>query len=218
MDPATPLLTLGRWIVRVVNGLGGLEPVFDLCGLSLPKRIRVRIAILRDPGRPLGMTATPSAAQGPLDELQNIFWTEAHVTLAGNDDRVRVLADLPPESALRVGRSSVGLRRAEAYFRRHLGSGRARACGYREPVTVFIVNEVAGDAEGAADALSGGYVVLERGLLEKGTRALAHRIAHVCGLRHIADEANLMAPKRHGRELRRWQKAVVRNSPHVTHF
>ena len=218
MNPAHPMFTLRRWFLRVVNGLGGLEPLLDVCGLSLPKKIRVCVAILRDPGRPLGMTATPSAAQGPLDELQNIFWNEAHVTLAGNDDRVRVLADLPPESALRVGRSSAGLGRAEAYFRSHLRSGRVGAWGYAEPVTVFIVDEVAGDPEGGGCAPSASYVVLDRALFEKGSRALAHRIAHACGLRHVADEGNLMAPRWHGRGLRRWQKVVLRNSPHVTHF
>ncbi len=214
MNPANPLVTLRRWLLRAVNGLGGLEPLFDLCGLSFPKKIRVRVAILRDPGRPLGMTTTPSAAQGPLDELQNIFWNEAHVTLAGGDDQVRVLEDLPPESALRVRRSPGGLGGADAYFRSHLRSDRGAAWGYAEPVTVFIVNEVAG----GACAPSPSYVVLERALFEKGNRALAHKIAHVCGLRHIGDEGNLMAPRRHGRELRRCQKVVLRNSPHVTHF
>lgn len=214
MNLANPLATLRGWILRAVNGLGGLEPLLDLCGLSLPKKIRVRIAILRDPGRPLGMTATPSAAQGPLDELQNIFWNEAHVALAGGEDQVRVLQDRPPESALRVRWSSGGLEAADPYFRDHLRYGRGAAWGYAEPVTVFIVNEVAGDA----CALAGNYVVLERALFEKGSRALVHRIAHVCGLRHIGDEGNLMAPRRHGRELRRCQKVVLRNSPYVTHF
>ena len=213
-----PLIPARRWIPRAVNGLGGLEPVLDLCGLSFPKKIRVRIAILRDRQTPLGMTATPSAAKGPLDELQHLLWTEARVTLAGGHDRIRVLRDTPPDSALRVRRSSDGSGRADDYFRSHLRDARGSVFGYAEPVTVFLAHEVAADPDGCHCATSAGYVVLERARIERGSRMLAHGIAHACGLRHVGDETNLMFPRRHGRELRRRQKTILRNSPHVTHF
>ena len=213
-----PLNQARRWIPRAVNGLGGLEPVLDLWGLSFPKKIRVRIAILRDPRTPLGMTATPSAATGPLDELQHLLWTEARVTLARGRDRIRVLRDTPPDVALCVRRSSDGVGRAGAYFRSHLRDARRSVFGYAEPVTVFLANEVAAASDGCHCATSAGYVVLERARFEAGSRELAHGVAHVCGLRHVTDEANLMFPGRHGRELRRRQKAILRNSPHVTHF
>ena len=213
-----PLNAGRRWIPRAVNGLGGLEPVLDLCGFSFPKKIRDRIAILRDPWTPLGMTATPSAARGPLDELQHLLWTEARVTLAGGRDQIRVLGDTPPNSALRVRRSSDGFARADAYFRSHLRDTRTNVLGYAEPVTVFLANEVATDSDGCNCAMSAGYVVLERAHFDTGSRVLAHGIAHACGLRHVADETNLMFPRRHGGELRRRQKSILRNSPHVTHF
>ena len=70
-----------EWLIRAVNGLGGLELLVDVLGLNIRKKIRVQVAILRDASTPLGMTATPSSAEGPLDEMQSIFWNEAHVSI-----------------------------------------------------------------------------------------------------------------------------------------
>ena len=213
---------LKEWMIRVLNGVCGLEPLLDLTGLSIRKKLRVQVAILRDASTPLGMTATPSSAEGPLDEMQNILWNEANVTLAKVRDRVRVLEDVAPDAALRVrtdpGAAGDGLGEAGEYFRSHARSGPTAAFGYGDPITVFIVNRLIGDEEGCSLGAGTGYVILERGMLDRGNRVMVHRVGHACGLYHVRDEDNLMAQGKHGRELKRWQKAIVRNSPHVTHF
>ncbi len=211
-----------EWLIRAVNGLGGLELLVDVLGLNIRKKIRVQVAILRDASTPLGMTATPSSAEGPLDEMQSIFWNEAHVSIARAIGRIRVLEDVAPDAALRVHcnfepKDAVP-GEADEYFKGHSRSGPTWSLGYGEPVTVFIVNEVIGDPEHCSPGHRTSYVILERGMLERGNRVMAHRVAHACGLRHVTDENNLMVPSRHGRELRPWQKAIFRNSPHVTHL
>jgi hypothetical protein len=213
---------LKKGTIRILNGVGGVEPLLDLVDLSVPKKIRVQVAILRDPSTPLGMTATPSTVEGPLDEMQNIFWNEANVSVASAHGRIRVLEDFAPEAALRVHCSSEPKdavpREANEYFGGHRQSGATWSLGYGEPVTVFIVKEVFGASERCFPGDRAGYVILERGMLERGNRAMAHRVAHVCGLHHVTEENNLMVPTRHGGELKPWQKAIFRNSPHVVHF
>jgi len=208
--------------IRILNGVGGLEPLLDLVNLSVPKKIRVQVAILRDPSTPLGMTATPSTVEGPLDEMQNIFWNGSNVSVARARGRIRVLEDFAPDAALRVHCNSEPKDavpgEAGEYFRGHSQSSPTWSLGYGEPVTVFIVKEAVGDPEGCFPGDRTGYVILERGALERGNRVMAHRVAHACGLHHVTEENNLMVPTRHGRELKPWQKVIFRNSPHVTHF
>ena len=128
---------LKEWMIRVINGLGGLEPLLDLLGLSIRKKVRVHVAILPDASKSLGMTATPSSADGPLDAMQNIFWNEANVTLAKGRDRVRVLKDVAPDAALRVhcdaGTIANDLGEAAEYFRSHARRGWRGALGYGDP-------------------------------------------------------------------------------------
>ena len=214
---------LKEWMIRVINGLGGLEPLLDLLGLSIRKKIRVHVAILPDASKSLGMTATPSSADGPLDAMQNIFWNEANVTLTKGRDRVRVLKDVAPDAALRVhcdaGTIANDLGEAAEYFRSHARRSWRGALGYGDPVTIFIVNEVVGkDTDGCSLGMGTNYVTLEAGTLNRGNRMMAHGVGHACGLKHVSDGDNLMAPRKHGRKLKRRQKALFRNSRHVTHI
>ncbi len=199
--------------------LSSLDLVASASGIQAPKKLRLRIVILR--AAATGPIADPSEVYPALLAAQEIFATQAHVQIIpAGGHFVHTLAEVAPPAALAVHCGFAAwqedLGAAGAYF----GSQLARTLsgivfGYAVPITVFIVQDLHGKLGCSLGPLVD-YVTLSRAGLRR-PRTLAHELAHACGLWHVQDATNLLDPHLAGGTLRWWQTAIVRTSRHVTY-
>ena len=197
---------------------GAPELVASLAGSTRPKKLRLRIVVLRDEdGRPVVEETDVRAA---LEEAVRVLRAEVAVALVPLDGRFVDVADAPaPRAALDSPCTDSGLWRTDLgaagrYFRAHRRRGRV---GQGSPLTVFVVRDVVGKC-GCSLGPLGDYVTIDPVGLRRGTRRiLAHELGHSCGLRHVGAEDNLMRARAPGERLTRWQRAVLRSSRHVTY-
>ncbi|HEY7562075.1 MAG TPA: matrixin family metalloprotease [Gaiellaceae bacterium] len=176
------------------NRLVGIpELAGSLAGSRRPKRLRVRVAILRDEqGRPV---ATPTEIEPSL--------AEAPAPTAALD------------SPCAKGSWRADLGAGGDFFRRH--AERSPATGSGAPITVFVVRDVLGKAGCSLGPLVDHVTVDRSAHAEPRLRVLAHELGHACGLPHSSAAENLMLPSRMGDRLQPWQVAVFRSSRHVTY-
>ena len=215
---AAELLNAGTDLANRVLGAPALAA--NLSGWVRPKRLRTCAVIL---GTRHGAGVRPLAAEAAvreaLHEAAAIFRRRANVELVfGEWPKVVTAAEPAPDAALDVacGRGSwlEDLGEAGAYFRRMhalAGGGGASVTGYAEPITVFVVRDVAGKAGCSMGPLSD-YVTVDR---VRGP-LIAHELGHACGLWHTGEPGNLMLPAATSEEMTRLQRAIFRNSRHVT--
>jgi hypothetical protein len=196
--------------------LGVPEVAATLAGARRPKRLRVRVLILRDErGKPV---ATAEDVEPSLAEARRILREQAAVELLPALEPAVATLDVPaPPTALdspcAEGSWQADFGTGGAFFRRFA----ARAAnGGGPPITVFVVRDVLGRAGCSLGPLVD-YVTVDMGALRGRTRrVLAHELGHACGLPHSRAAGNLMLPKRMGEHLAPWQVAVLRSSRHVT--
>jgi hypothetical protein len=212
------LLNVGTEIANRVAGAPAL--VANLGGYARRKRLRVCAVVLRDGARPL---ADEDEVLDALRVADAIFKRQAGTELVFDDwPKVHTVAEPAPAHALDVscGRTSwrEDLADAGAYFRSTraavLGGAASSAgavTGYGEPVAVFVVRDIAGKAGCSMGPLSD-YVTVDR---VRGA-LIAHELGHCCGLWHTKDEGNLMLPAANREAMTRTQRAIFRNSRHVT--
>lgn len=191
-------------------------------GARRPKKLRVRIAILRDgSGAPV---ATDADVQPALDEAKRVLREQAAVELLAAGGRwIETLEESAPKEALdspcAEGSWQADFGPGGAFFRRHHArTTRGTLTGSAAPITAFVVRDVLGKAGCSLGPLVD-YVTVDKRAFEGRTlRVLAHELAHACGLPHSSDEENLMLLKSMGERLRTWQVAVLRSSRHVTYL
>lgn len=215
------------------RAFGALDFIGTLLGLIPKKKLRLRVVILRDgDGTPLTDAAD---VQPTIDRAREIFKQELNtdITAAGGILIEHVDA-IPPSAALNPGCGSGawGDHYGEAgdFYSLHIATNAAAApTGYATPVTAFIVCNVRGEKGCSLGPLTN-YITLDLDgiALENsnpdddvsvlnGAKWLAHEIGHSCGLWHAGGSSNLMDPEHAGGvKLRRWQKAIARNSRHIT--
>jgi len=193
------------------------EIVGTLAGSRRPKRLRVRVLILRDEeGKPV---ATPAEVEPALEEARRVLGEQAAIELLpALEPLVDTLeAPAPPralDSPCAEGSWRADFGTGGAFFRRF--SARRRTTGSGAPVTVFVVRDVLGKAGCSLGPLVD-YVTVDMTALRGRTRrVLVHELGHACGLPHSGAAENLMLPKRMGDRLQPWQVAVLRSSRHVT--
>ncbi len=177
----------------------------------------------------------------------SILKNRANVKLVtyGSLPRVIVLNQHPPTEALfprclGSGSFKDHYTKAGSYFIDNLNYSvfNVLTLGAGAPITAFVVLDVDRDAAGkrrggCAQGPQANYVVID---IDSGLRTragddvnpwtasvtLAHEICHACGLWHgsaFGDPRNLMFTNgRTDTRLNRLQKAIVRNSRHVTYF
>jgi hypothetical protein len=194
------------------------EIAVSLAGSRRPKKLRVRVAILRDEqGRPV---ATAEDVEPSLAEARRVLREALGVELvAAADPLVRTLDEPAPPAAL-DSPCAEGSYRADfgaggAFYRRHLEPGGVTGSG--GPITVFVVRDVLGKAGCSLGPLVDYVTVDMSALTSRRLRVLAHELGHACGLPHSRAAENLMLPSRMGDRLQPWQVAVFRSSRHVTY-
>ncbi|MBW3593463.1 MAG: matrixin family metalloprotease [Actinobacteria bacterium] len=194
------------------------ELALSLAGRRTPKKLRLRIVVLRDEdGRTV---AGASDVAGAIADARAVFAEEAAVEIVALDGKLVTTAEgRAPAEALDAPCSDSGLWRADlgaagSYFRPR--AARGSGFGRGAPITVFVVRDVVGKC-GCSLGPLGDYITIDpRGLELR--RILAHELAHSCGLAHRAAKENLMRPHAPGQRLTAWQRAVVRSSRHVTYL
>ena len=186
--------------------------VADLLGGRSPRRLRVALAVLVDDD---GLPAVdPERLRAALRTAAEVLRDAAGVTVLGRPgDPVLVRAPAPP-TALRAPCGRGLLRElfgpAGRFYRAHAVPG---------AVTVFGVVQVVGKAGCAPGPVEPWVLVGRAGLDARADGlTLAHELGHACGLPHLGAGGTLMQPGSRGRrrELRDWQRAVLRSSAHVT--
>jgi len=190
----------------------------SLAGSRRPKKLRVRVAILRDEqGRPV---ATPEDVEPSLAEARRVLLEALAVELVpAAQPLVQTIAPPAPPQAL-DSPCAEGSYRADFgpggdFFRRH--RERAGVTGSGAPITVFVVRDVLGKAGCSLGPLVDYVTVDMSALTSRRLRILAHELGHACGLPHSSAAENLMLPSRMGDRLQPWQVAVFRSSRHVTY-
>jgi hypothetical protein len=217
---AAALGQAGSLVQEAVNRvLAAPSFVANLAGIERPKKLRVAVVVLRDEeGKPL---ASKGDLQPILAETTRVLERAAGVTVVAAGDPVTVAEGAAPRAALEPdcpeGLWHADLGEAGSYYRRlRVSTPAGVVAGYGAPVTVFVVAEVRGRA-GCSLGPLGDYVVVEPRVLRRGTlRLLAHELGHSCGLAHSHEERNLMRANAPGESLTRLQRAIFRNSRHVT--
>jgi hypothetical protein len=191
----------------------------NLAGIERAKKLRLRVVVLRDEaGRPL---VEEREVEPILAETRRVLERAAGVAVVGAGAPVVVADGAAPRAALEPecpeGLWRADLGEAGSYYRGLLATTPAGAVArYGAPITVFVVADVQGRA-GCSLGPLGDYVAIERAALHRGTlRLLAHELGHSCGLVHSHEEGNVMRAKGPGESLTRLQRAIFRNSPHVT--
>jgi hypothetical protein len=227
-------------IVQVVNVikeflnrfLGVLEFLATLLGWMPDKRMRLYVVILRDGRR---LVANYARVRQAVIGAEQILVREANTHLfVGGWPMWSEEEEEAPAAALRVSCNVDAWKEdfdeAGAYFKSkqlRANSGfisfTSLLTGYGAPVTVFFVREVGNNKRGCSLGPLSDYVTVE----DADAQLIAHEIGHACGLWHMGGEcfwkklcpnnpSNLMHPNANGEKLSRWQKAIFRNSRHVT--
>ena len=201
------------------NRVAGIPEVAgSLAGRRKPKKLRIRVVILRDEqGTPV---VTPEDVEPSLAEARRVLRdTLAIELLPAAEPLVRTLDVPAPPSALdspcAEGSWQADFGDGGAFFRRHVEPG--TVTGSAGPITVFVVRDVLGKAGCSLGPLVDHVTVDMTALHGKRLRVLAHELGHACGLPHSNVPENLMLPKGMGDGLQPWQIAVFRSSRHVTY-
>ncbi len=222
-------------VKEVVNRLFGIVDLLaNLVGILLPKKLRLRLVILRDEGG--SFLATAEDVGPAIERAKAIFKAELNTTIvAAGGTLIERVDPIPPTAALDPGCDSDAwtddFGDAGDFYSLHIATNLAAApTGYATPVTAFIVRNVRGK-KGCSLGLLTNYVTLDLDGIDTitvgssdddvsatiGSLWLAHEIAHSCGLWHVKKKANLMHPTAEdGVNLRNWQKAIARNSRHIS--
>jgi hypothetical protein len=192
-----------------------------LVGIRLPKKLRLRLVILRDQdGTPV---ASEQDLEAALAETRRVLESIARIRIIPAGGRLIVTLDEKAPAAALDSPCAEGSWQADfggggGYFRRHLArNAGGLVAGYGDPVTVFVVHDVLGKGGCSLGPLTS-YATIDAGGLGGSHRVLAHELGHACGLPHSHAEGNLMLPKGPGEQLKRWQEAIFRSSRHVTYF
>lgn len=213
-----------KWLAgRLVNLA---DFFFTLLGIMVPKRIKVQaVILLREDRSPV---AERAEVQAMVDLARDVFKEQMKVRLVSPGPSDVIIHPEPaPSNVLNFecSRWLSTFTSAGAWFRANSKNTiLGRFAGYGAPVTVFVVDEVTGDAVGTGGCSAGwrwDYVVIEevRDYESEETKLrIAHEVGHACDLGHKS--RTLMNRSQVGRtkRLSRWQKAVFRSSRHVTFF
>ena len=210
---------------------GVVDFVLTFFGIMLPKRVRIRIVILRGPeGKPVVSNA--AQINKAIEVIRKCCSEQLNTSVrAAKGLMIETLPFPAPHSALYPvcggGALLDELQSAGTYYREHMvGNLFTNFLGYGAPITIFLVDDIAGKLGCSLGPLTN-YVLVDNAGMQDSPNApeprpttAMHEIAHACGLWHriqFAHTGNLMragTPRNIILEL--YQRALMRNSRHIT--
>jgi hypothetical protein len=217
----------------------GRDLILSLLGILLPKKMRVRVKILRDvDGVALfGDEELPQAdrelelqlVQDAIDLLKEVFKDEANINVIAAGDRWIEIASGPaPSYALNppcgFDLFTDGFSEAGAYYRWVAYKDmKGLLTGYAQSITAIVVKDIVDKAGCSLGPLTSYLLIDKEGFAVSQVipraSTLAHEMGHQNGLWHRPSESNLMCKERkRGTDLSKWQRAWIRNSRYVTFF
>jgi len=210
----------------VVNRMIGIVDFFSsLAGILPWNKLRLKVIILRKEDSSPVQSA--SVVEPSIKRMIGIFAQQAKVkVIPSGDVFIKTLDDAAPAAALNVrcdsGAWKEDFGEAGDYFSRNMAKNTSGLfTGYAAPVTAFIVWDIANKCGCSLGPLTD-YVTVEYDCVTVtggiGTLTLAHEVGHACGLPHWWGKGTLMEPGGTSELLKRWQKAILRNSRHVTYL
>lgn len=213
-------LTQGVNVLREAGNriVGVPEIAGSLAGSRRPKKLRLRVVILRDEqGKPV---ATAADVEPSLVEARRVLRVQPAIELIAASEPLVMTLEGPAPAAALDSPCAKGSYRADfgaggAFFRRHREPGGITGSG--GAITVFVVRDVLGKAGCSLGPLVDYVTVDMSALTGRRLRVLVHELGHACGLPHSSAAENLMLPKSMGDRLQPWQVAVLRSSRHVTY-
>jgi len=219
-----PRLALAAALAQTANVLretgnrvfGIPELAGSLAGSRRPKKLRVRVVILRDEQG--NAVATQTDVEPSLAEARRVLREQLAIELLPAAEPMVTTLEVPAPKGALDSPCAEGSWRADfgeggAFFRRFAQRGPATGSG--TPITVFVVRDVLGKAGCSLGPLVDHVTVDMTALTGRRLRVLAHELGHACGLPHSDSAENLMLPKAMGERLQPWQVAVFRSSRHV---
>ncbi len=222
---------LGFELTHRLPGLFGFfDYIFGWIGIRPKMKLYLRVVVLVEGGSPI--TTDLAAVYSIIDHAQSIFLSQANIDIVPVDGRfLEVSPYVAPAAALDVDcgidlwEDDFG--EAGEFFRMHSADMFLRSeIGYGTPITAFVVRTVrenGGIKRGCSMTLFADYLLVSLlGLNDPPSRVLAHELAHTCGLDilyHSSGNKNLMdITDLSGVNLTNFQKARIRNSPHVAYY
>jgi hypothetical protein len=222
-----------RAVVIVVTApIKTFDLVFGWLGWP-PKKLRLHIAVLQSPTGPL--LTDLNDLRPSIDLLQQVLKDRCNVNVlpysSGNkneiDNWAQVLTGRAPNAALHVrcDEGAVWDEGGEAgeYFAQNTAGwvGSFIPISLAFPVTIFIVEEVAGKV-GCAVPVFTDYATVEASAVKsKDSSTLAHEVAHRCNLWHFDRKNNLLyrnSDRTPPYWLMWWQRNILRASRHVNYL
>lgn len=211
---------------EAVNRLIGIADFFaSLAGILPWKKLRLKVIILRKEDSSPVQSAR--VVEPSIKRMIGIFAEQARVrVIPSGDVFIKTLDDAAPAAALSVrcdsGAWKEDFGEAGDYFSRNMARNASGLfTGYTAPVTAFIVWDIV-DKCGCSLGPLTDYVTVRQDCVTVtggiGTLTLAHEVGHACGLPHWWGKGTLMEPGGASELLKRWQRAILRNSRHVTYL
>jgi hypothetical protein len=225
---------------RVLGLTIGLpEFILSLFGIYIPKKMRIKVMILRDvDGKALfGDEELPAPTrdaqlrqvQDAVDLLTEVFKSEANINViaAGKDSPwIEIVSGPAPSYALQApcgfGFLKKGFYSRAATYWRHVAFKDTSGflIGYAQPITAIVIKDITGKRGCSLGPLTSYLLIDKSGFSTSPTpraSTLTHEMGHQNGLWHVGDETNLMFRNANrGTNLSRWQIAWIRNSRFVT--
>jgi hypothetical protein len=219
--------------------IGLPDLILSLLGILLPKKMRVRVKILRDvDGNALfGDEELPQAdrefelqlVQDAIDLLKEVFKDEANIkVIPAGDGWIEIASRPAPSYALTAPCGfdlfTDGFSEAGAYYRWvAYKDAKGLLTGYGQSITAIVVKDIVDKAGCSLGPLTSYLLIDKEGFAVSQVipraSTLAHEMGHQNGLWHRPSESNLMYKERkRGTDLSKWQRAWIRNSRYVTFF
>ncbi|MEZ4810748.1 MAG: hypothetical protein R2819_10340 [Allomuricauda sp.] len=244
-----------RWIMEVVKeiiwrvglwGLGILDFLLSLIGITPEKKLRICVVVLRLPSDKPGKL-DPTVTNNILTNLNNlitVYKNEANIRIVptgpfnystpfndlptADPDWIHFRDDASASDILDVrcngGAAKDDIKKAGSKLELIANttcfySIFRRLVGYGAPITIFVVRSFTDGKLGCSLGPLSDYVTTSRPGVSADPLQIAHEISHSCGLWHLDDKSNIAYPSNgRGTDMRRWQIAIVRNSRHVSYF
>ena len=204
-----------RFFIRLaVTGWGIVVGIFTF---FLTKKLTLQIFILSKDGT--NGLIDPKLLMPSIEYARRVLKDGFHATLRPySKNWVQVIREIAPNYALNVhcGSSGYGEEYDDAgdYFAKHLAGWNGIPISLRFPITVFVVENIAGK-NGCSNGPLTDYVTLDiDGVNETST--MLHEIGHACNLWHNDAKSNLMWQfNDRGDSVKRWQNIWALGSRHL---